>query len=294
MKQTLLITGITGFIGKNILKFIEAEYKNDYEIILLSSSENTIYKTILHKNYSFTKNDFLAKDIKKIDVVLHIGAFIPKSGIEANDIEQSNSNIFSTKSLLDNLPNTPFRFIFLSTIDVYGKIETTINEDSLTNPLGMYGWSKLYCEKMLENWAMQNNTIIQILRVGHIYGKGEEAYKKVIPVSIQKLKNEESPDIFGTGEEKRSFLHVNDVCNLIMKSISLPKYEGVINLCSSNSHTIKDIVKMLVEISGKDINIKYIKTENRGIDFVFDTSKMNQLLGFEKVDVRDGLQNEYI
>lgn len=294
MKQRLLITGVTGFIGKNILRFIESEYRNNYEIIILSSSKNTVYKTVLHKDYIFSKNDFLEKDIEKIDVVLHIGAFTPKSGAEANNIEQSNSNISSTKYLLDNLPNIPSKFIFLSTIDVYGKIETTISEDSLTNPLSMYGWSKLYCEKMLENWAMQNNTIVQILRVGHIYGKGEEAYKKVIPVSIQKLKNGESPEIFGAGEEKRSFLHVDDVCSLIMKSISLPKYEGVINLCSSNSHTIKDIVKMLVDISGKDININYVKTENKGIDFVFDTSKMNQLLGYEKVDIRDGLKDEYI
>lgn len=293
MKQTLLITGITGFIGKNILKFIELEYKDNYEIILLSSVKNMVYKTILHKNYTFNKNDFIVKGVNKIDIILHIGAFTPKSGTEANNIKESNLNILNTEYLLDNLPNTPSKFIFLSTLDVYGRIETTINEKCMPTPLSMYGWSKLYCEKMLESWAIQNNTVVQILRVGHIYGKGEEAYKKVIPVSIQKLKNGEALDIFGTGEEKRSFLHVTDVCSLIMKSISLQKYEGVINLCSSRSHTIKNIVEMLIEISNKDVIINYIKTENKGINFIFDTSKMNQLLGYEKVKIMEGLKNEY-
>lgn len=293
MKKVLLLTGTTGFIGQNLLKFIELNYKNDYEIVLLSSSVNENYKTILHKNYTFNKKDFEKNGILKIDLILHIGAFTPKSGIEANDINKSNGNIFNTKYLLDNLPNFPEKFIFLSTLDVYGKIGTIINETSETNPLTMYGWSKLYCEKLLENWSKENNIILQILRIGHIYGKGEKAYKKVIPVTIEKLKNEKKPQIFGSGNEKRSFLHVDDVSNLIMKSISLQKYEGVINLCSSNSYTIKNIVEMLIEISNKKVQIDYIETENRGIDFEFDTSKMNKLLGVEKINIKDGLTDEY-
>ena len=293
MKKVLLLTGTTGFIGQSLLKFIEINYENDYEIVLLSSSINKNYKTVLHKSYTFNKIDFEENGILKIDVILHIGAFTPKSMIEANDINKSNTNIFNTKYLLDNLPNYPEKFIFLSTLDVYGKIETIINESNATNPLTMYGWSKLYCEKLLENWSKENNIILQILRIGHIYGKGEEAYKKVIPVTIQKLKKRDNPQIFGMGNEKRSFLHVDDVSNLIMKSILLEKYEGVINLCSSNSYTIKNIVEMLIEISNKEVQIDYIETENRGIDFEFDTSKMNKLLGIEKINIKDGLADEY-
>lgn len=293
MKKVLLLTGITGFIGGNLLKFVEKEYEYDYEIVLLSSIESQEYKTVVHKNYTFTKNDFFENNIKKVDIVIHIGAFIPKSGVEANGIEKSNQNIINTKYLIDNLPNIPLKFIFLSTIDVYGRAEGIINENTLTNPISLYGWSKLYCEKMIENWAKENDVIIQILRVGHIYGRGEEAYKKVIPITIQKLKKSDSPNIFGNGEEKRSFLHVDDVCNLIIKSIDIEKYEGVINLSSANSYMIKEIVELLIEISGKDIQINYIKNENRGIDFEFDTSKMNQLLGYEKVNIKEGLANEY-
>jgi UDP-glucose 4-epimerase len=292
MKKVLLLTGITGFIGHNLLKFVE-KYKNNYEIVLLSSIDNEDYKTVLHKNYTFTKSDFLKKNIERVDILVHIGAFTPKSGLEANDIEKSNSNINSTKYLIDNLPSFPSKFIFLSTLDVYGKVEGIISEDILPNPITLYGWSKLYCEKMIENWAKENDVIIQILRIGHIYGRGEKTYKKVIPVTIQKIKDNISPQIFGTGNEKRSFLHVDDVCNMILKSIELEKYEDVINLCSSTSYTIKEIIEILIEISTKNLQIEYIKTQNKGINFEFDTLKMNKLLGYEEITIKKGLSDEY-
>ena len=291
--KTLLITGTTGFIGKNILKLIELNFENKFNIVLLSSRVHSKYKTIQHKSYTFKKDDFINMNIKTIDIVLHIGAFTPKSGDEANDIEKSNSNIFNTKYLIDNLPNIPSKFIFLSTIDVYGKIDKIIDEKANTTPLSMYGWSKLYCEKLIENWADKNNVIIQILRVGHIYGKGEEEYKKVIPITISKIKKEENPKIYGTGKELRSFLHVNDVCSFIFKSISLYKYEGVINLCSSKSYSIKEIIEMLIAISNKRLEIDYIENKNSTLDFIFNTEKMNKLLGYEIVDIEKGLENEY-
>jgi len=291
--KTLLITGTTGFIGKNILKLIELNFENKFNIVLLSSRVHSKYKTIQHKSYTFKKDDFINMNIKTIDIVLHIGAFTPKSGDEANDIEKSNSNIFNTKYLIDNLPNIPSKFIFLSTIDVYGKIDNIIDEKANTTPLSMYGWSKLYCEKLIENWADKNNVIIQILRVGHIYGKGEEEYKKVIPITISKIKKEENPKIYGTGKELRSFLHVNDVCSFIFKSISLYKYEGVINLCSSKSYSIKEIIEMLIAISNKRLEIDYIENKNSTLDFIFNTEKMNKLLGYEIVDIEKGLENEY-
>lgn len=293
MKKTLLITGSTGFIGKHILKQFENSYADMYDIVLLSSISNDLFKTVLHNDYTFSKNDFYKMGINHIDIILHIGAFTPKSGIEANDIEKSNSNIFSTKYLLNNLPNTPSQFIFLSTIDVYGKIDTVINEGSQVNPLTMYGWSKLYCEKMIESWASENNVIIQILRVGHIYGQGEEAYKKVIPITIEKIKNGKNPQIFGSGEEKRSFLHVKDVCYFIMKSLELKTYEGIINLCSAKSYSIRKIVEMLIEIAKSNLQIEYSQTQVKGIDLVFDTSNMNRLLGYEQISIEEGLSNEY-
>lgn len=290
----LLLTGVNGFIGGNIIKYIDEQGLNKYRIILLSSSPVEGYITILHKGYTFTKQDFCKYKIEKIDVVLHMGAFAPKSALEANNIKKSNENIVNTKHILDNLPNIPTKFIFLSAIDIYGKTDIVVNEETTPNPLTMYGWSKLYNEKMLENWAVQHGVCLQILRIGHIYGCGEQAYKKLIPVTIQKLKKGERPQIIGDGNVKRSFLHVNDVCRFIMKAILLDKYYGVINLCSFRAYKIKEIIDILIESSQKNIDIDFIQSKDKEFNSIYDVSKMNRLLGFEKINIRDGLLHEYL
>lgn len=293
MKKTLLITGVTGFIGQNLLEFIELNCSDIYNVILLSSELKPNYKTILHRNYTFSKHDFKNIGEERIDILIHVGAFIPKSGTEANDIKKSNSNIVNTEYLLNNIPNIPEKVIFLSSVDIYGTVETVIDEQIIPNPITMYGWSKLYCEKLIENWAKENNIVCQILRIGHIYGKGEDAFRKVIPVTIQKIKQNNLPQIFGKGNEKRSFLHVQDLCKFIIKSTELEKFEGVINVCSGKAHSIKEIVNMLVEISKKDLDVQFIENNNRGIDLVFNVSKMNSLLGKEEIDLMIGLEDEY-
>ena len=63
---------------------------------------------------------------------------------------------------MDNLPNVPEKFIFASTIDVYGKSLKKINEDSDTKPITMYAWSKLFCENLIRVWAKNNGVIYQI------------------------------------------------------------------------------------------------------------------------------------
>ena len=289
--KNILVSGANGFIGKNLIEYIKSNFRNAYKIIALSSARINGIETVLHKNYSFTKEDFSGLHI---DIVIHLGAFTPKSNNEANDIIKSNSNITNTKYLLDNLPNIPDRFIFASTIDVYGKADGTISENTATQPLTMYGWSKLYCERMIENWVNGKSVILQILRIGHIYGVGEEAYKKLIPVTIKRIKYDKNPQIFGKGEEKRSFLHVKDVCNLIINSINLEKYEEVINLCSSHSHTIKEIVKLLLKISNKELKIEYIESQSIPFDLIFNTIKMNRLLGDETINLEKGLIGEYV
>ena len=89
----------------------------------LLTTEDEIFKELIQlwkKYYFYWIKWLFSFTFNKQDLVLHIGAFTPKSGIEANDINKSNANIFNTKYLLDNLPNFPEKFIFLSTLDVYG------------------------------------------------------------------------------------------------------------------------------------------------------------------------------
>ncbi|MDB0055260.1 NAD(P)-dependent oxidoreductase, partial [Bacteroidia bacterium] len=253
--KTILITGASGFIGNHLLKEIKNNYSKDFRIVLLTSKEIQGYDCILHDDYKFTKNDFLNNNVKEVYAIIHLGAFIPKSGSDANLVEQSTSNINNLIYLLKNIPNTPKVFIYLSTVDVYGKVNEIISESALTTPQTLYGWSKLYGEKILEHWAKQNDITIQILRIGHIYGSGEESYKKIIPITIKKIKRGESPEIYSDGSELRSFLHVNDCVKAIINAIKLETYVGPINVVANKGYSILEIVVTIKSIINPEISI---------------------------------------
>jgi len=292
--MNILITGATGFIGRNLLRAFESNsiYK-DYEIILLTSKEIVGYKCVIHNDYTFSKEDFNKIGINKIDIVIHLGAFTPKDSLNANRVKESIANIVNTEYLLENLPAIPKKIIYTSTIDVYGTVTGLITEEVLTLPNSLYGQSKLFTEKMLEIWAKENNVILQILRIGHIYGEGEEAYKKILPITINMVLQNKSPIIYTNGKEKRSFLYINDCCNMLIRSIDLDEYVGPINVASNRSISMLELVNLVIKVSGKIIK-PTVKNENIDTkDFIFNNDKMVKYLGEEHTSLKEGIIKEY-
>lgn len=288
----ILITGTSGFIGKHLLRALIKKEGRD-NVLALTSSPITDCDYLLHNNYTFEPAFFEQAGYNTISTVIHAGAFTPKKGSEADLYQASLSNILSTANLLTTLPKSLEKFILLSTLDVYATKAQAISEHDTVQPTSLYGHSKYYCEKMLESWAKEKNKTIQVLRIGHVYGPGEEAYKKVIPVTIKRMHAKLPPQIWGTGKELRSFIYIDDVVNAVMNAISLNIYQEPINVVSEYAYSIQDIVHKLIEVSGVSMKPEYIPSHQVGRDFVFDNSKMKSLLGGENATLEEGLRAEW-
>ncbi|MEO7561812.1 MAG: SDR family oxidoreductase [Ferruginibacter sp.] len=289
----ILITGASGFIGSKLVNYISSVLEDKSRILLLSSAHSAEYGYVLHKNYKFATSGFLDKGYSQIDVVIHAGAFTPKSSVEANLYNENIRNVINTNYLLNNLPCIPAKFIFISTLDVYEATTEVINENTPLQPSGFYGICKLFCEKMIEQWGKQNESKIQILRLGHIYGSGEEAYKKLIPEAIRKILQDKSPVIYSEGEEKRSYLHINDCVRAIWNSLQLQEEVGPINIVSGKAYAIKEIIQLLINISRKNISMEILNNKIKVCDMLFDTRKMEKYLTTEKVTITEGLEQEF-
>jgi nucleoside-diphosphate-sugar epimerase len=270
----ILLTGASGFIGKAVKNKLIKKYGMD-----------SIRVCSLLSNYFM--------DCSDIEVVLHIGAWIPKTSADVNSILDSNSNISTTQKLLSFKFHNLKKIIFISTVDVYAT-QNLIDENSSISPVSLYGYSKFYCEKMIDAYAKQKSTGFQVLRIGHTFGPGEEAYKgKLIPLTICKVLNDEAIDVFGDGQAVRSFIFIDDVADAIVNAVELSAELGIINLVGDEKITINELVNKIINLSGKDIKTKHIISDTQNRNYIFDNTKLKKYLLPKLTSFNDGLKSEY-
>jgi len=287
----ILLTGASGFIGSHLLEALVAKYGSD-QIVALTSQPTGKCRFLIHHGYQFDKDFFVKAGISAIDTIIHAGAFIPKSAFESNDIDRSNSNIWNTKAILSaDLPNLK-HFIFLSTIDVYG-FSNLLTEECTINPYSLYGHSKWYCEKMISAWTSQMNIPFHILRIGHVYGPGEEKYQKLIPMVMKQILNHEPIKLFGTGSDIRTFIYITDVVQPILKSIELQSKEDTINVVGEEQISIRSLIEEIIKISGQNVFIETMASDAKPRNLIFDNSKLKELLHTPSVPLVEGLKKEW-
>ncbi len=287
----ILVTGVSGFIGKHLLKSLIEKYGAS-NILALTSKPISDCNYLIHENYTFEKNHFTKNNYESIETIVHAGAFTPKNGKDANNIKLSNSNIQNTEKLITaDFPSLK-KIIFLSTLDVYNN-ENVISEESLEKPTSLYGLSKLYCEKMIEKYGDEKKIKTQILRIGHVYGPGEENYQKIIPVSMKNILTNKKISIFGEGLELRAFIYINDVVTAIINCIELDRDIGIVNIVSENSISIKKLVDKIIKLSDTSIEIELINSTFESRNFIFNNEKLKKYLLKNETDLDDGLRIEY-
>ncbi len=300
----VLVTGSGGFIGSNLLRIIEAEDPElASRLVLLSASPRPGYRWVRSgqgegPEYRFTSDDLRSAGAEDIETVIHLGAFTPKGGAEANDVAGCLSNITNTHLLTMALARPPRRFVFASTLDVYGAFDRPAAETDPCSPASLYGQSKLFCERMLQAlYPAGGGTQLAVLRIGHTYGRGEQAYRKLIPETIRRLIAGEAPLLTTSGDEKRAFIHVDDCCRMIMEAARKPLSESPINIASNTTSTIREIVGHLCEIAPRKLGGAPVPLPApgtaKGRDVVMDVTRMTDLLGTERMTLARGLDDEF-
>jgi len=286
-----LITGASGFIGGHLVRAAVAAQGRE-NVLAFSSRPHELCETILYDRSDFSVVDYTLAGLDDVEVVIHAGAFTPKSGAEANSIEGSNGNIFFTDKLLKLPFKSLKKIVYLSTLDVYAS-EGRISESTPTAPATLYGQSKLYCEKMVAAFAAESGAIGQLLRIGHVYGPGEEKYAKFLPVVIKNILAGLPVELWGDGSDLRSLIYIDDVVRAILNSIKKEDDLGTINITSGTAVSIRQLLDHVIDISGKNVEIIERESSAPKRDLLFDNSKCKTHLLPEETDLVTGLQAEY-
>lgn len=295
--KTILVTGASGFIGRALLARLERE--SGAKLVVLSrqggalSPSCTRVQLVLEE---LTSNSWIDHGVERVDIVFHLAGFIPKRAGDANSIDDAfRSNLTGTRMLLESLPSRPAMFVFFSTIDVYAPaVSGPVTESSPVDPPTLYGASKFFCEKLVTTHAREHGYDCAILRVGHTYGPGEDAYEKLIPEAIRALLDGKAPVVFGDGSVLRDFMYVDDVVEAAIRSASLSAPEAApINVVGGRPRPVRDVVDMLTEISGSALPVEYRRDLPGGRSLEFDNTRMRDTLGsWEQVLLGEGLIRE--
>ncbi|MDX6528230.1 MAG: UDP-glucose 4-epimerase [Blastocatellia bacterium] len=297
--KTVLVTGVNGFIGTHLVNRLRKD--SDISLVLLSRKsvkrdhENSTW--VVSALEQLSRETWLVSGLERIDVVFHLGAFTPKTHDTADLVEAIyRDNLIGTRSLLESLPSPPERIVFASTIDVYAPMPDggILSESSPVQPTSLYGAAKLFCEQLIRTYAHKHGSRYAVLRYGHIFGPGEEAYEKLIPRTIRQLVQGESPVLYGDGSVERDFLYVDDAVEATLQA-ALTQVDDLdpVNIVRGASTPVSQIVEMLTAVTKFQGSTRYVTNRPGGHSFRFDNARMQESLGvWNFVPLAEGLERE--
>ncbi|MCB1064610.1 MAG: SDR family oxidoreductase [Verrucomicrobiae bacterium] len=285
-----LITGASGFIGSHLIRQTAAA---GLDAILITSIEIEGFRCVNRKAEGFPSDLERLVDGDTLDSLIHLGAYTPKAGSLANLLAPCNSNITETANLLSALPTPPRKIIYASTLDVYRFDGDEVNEETLPDPPSLYGASKLYGEHLLRHWCAESGSELESLRIGHVYGPGEETYQKLIPTTILNCLRGIAPKLRTDGSELRSFIHVEDICRMILSSLGSANDAGssCCNLVSSSEISIRSTIETILRLCESSLAIAEVG-DRPGISTRFDNRRMVARFGPERISFEEGLASE--
>ena len=261
----IIITGGAGFIGKHLVELL---IKKENDITIFDNFSNSKEESVMYlKNLGakIVKGDIrkigeINNAIKDHDIVIHLAAKISVEESIKSPSETFQTNVEGTKNVLIACEKNQIKKIIVaSSAAVYGESEADVKltEKSKINPISPYGESKMMMENEIKEFAKDHNVEYVILRFFNIYGKDQSPeYAGVITKFIKKIKMNKPLEVFGNGMQTRDFISVKDVVSSIYHSIENGK-NRIYNVASGNPITIKELAKLMIRLSKKDLKIIY-------------------------------------
>lgn len=233
--------------------------------------------------------------ISEVDAVVNFAAesHVDRSIAGAADFVQTN--IVGVQVLLDAIKASgrTIRFVQVSTDEVYGSInDGSWTEDWPLQPNSPYSASKASGELLARSYNRTHGMDVVITRCSNNYGT-HHFPEKLIPLFITNLIEGKKVPVYGTGENVRDWLHVDDHCRGIYQVLMNGRSGEVYNIGGGRELTNNEITNLILEAMGADeSSIEYVE-DRKGHDLRYsvDWTKINRELRYEpKVKFEDGLK----
>ena len=309
----ILICGAGGFIGGHLAsKFIEDK---DIELVCVDIKPQEYWFQKFDKAKNFTLDlksfDNSLKVTEGVDYIYNFACNMGGMGfIENNKAECMLSVLVNTNMLRASVKNNCKKYYFSSSACVYNgskQKDTFINglkeEDAYpADPEDGYGWEKLFSERMCRHFYEDFGLETRVARYHNIYGPqgtfdgGREKAPAALcrKIILAKKNKEKSIDVWGDGEQTRSFLYIDDCLDGTLKLFNGDQRE-VFNIGSEEQVSINQMIEIIEEIANYKVSRNYQLDKPKGVrGRSSDNTLVEKKLGWKpKLTLKQGLEKTY-
>ncbi|PKN62580.1 MAG: nucleoside-diphosphate sugar epimerase [Deltaproteobacteria bacterium HGW-Deltaproteobacteria-15] len=299
----ILITGGAGFIGSHLT---EKLLEMDHEVFVIDNLWTGKLANLsgirnakrLHLVVDTILNESVMNELTfKVDHIYHLAAAVGVKNIMDHPVETLDINVKGTETVLRLANRFKKKVLIASTSEIYGKhIEHSLSEDdnrvmgTVKKRRWAYACSKTLDEFLALAYHDEKKLPVVITRLFNTVGPRQTGqYGMVLPNFVQSALLGKPISVFGDGNQSRSFTHVQDVIDALVKLMAEPKAEGdVFNVGNDHEVTIKDLAQKVKEMTGSKSEIEYVPYEKAygpGFEDMErrcpNIEKVRKLIGFE-------------
>lgn len=300
----MLVTGGAGFIGAN---FVHYTVKNcpEYTITVVDKLTYAGDKSnleIVADRISFVEGDICDKDLMDklvgdADIVVHFAAESHNDNSLRDPWPFIQTNLVGTATILEAVRKYDKRLHHISTDEVYGDLEihdpAKFTEKTQYNPSSPYSSTKAGSDLLVKAWIRSFGIRATISNCSNNYGPYQHI-EKFIPRQITNILAGIHPKLYGTGEQVRDWIHVDDHNSAVHSIIKKGKIGELYLIGADGEQNNKTVIETILELMGQPKNAYDHVNDRPGHDqrYAIDYTKLRTELGWTPtyVNLREGLQ----
>ena len=287
-----LVTGGAGFIGANFVHLLEKE--TYHEVIVLDAltyaGNKKSIEGILGNRIELIQGDIRNQElvddlVSKSDIVVHFAA----ESHNDNSLESPESfvttNILGTFNLINAATKFQKRYHHISTDEVYGDLELDdpqrFTESTPYNPSSPYSSTKASSDLLVKAWVRSFNLQATITNCSNNYGPYQHI-EKFIPRQITNVLSNIRPKLYGSGENVRDWIHVEDHNRAVLSVIDKGRIGETYLIGANGERSNLEVTKLILKMMGKDETDFDFVTDRAGHDlrYAIDSTKLRTELGW--------------
>ena len=302
----ILVTGGAGFIGSNFVHYIYRE-RPDWHITVIDKLTYAGNEANLNgldsSRYAFIKGDIcdqktIEAAVSNCDAVIHFAAESHNDNSLHSPWPFVNTNIIGTYQILEAVRKHKKRLHHISTDEVYGDLElddsNKFTENTPYNPSSPYSSAKASSDMLVRAWIRSFGVKATISNCSNNYGPYQHI-EKFIPRQITNILIGEKPKLYGSGENVRDWIHVDDHNSAVHVIIEKGKIGETYLIGADGEESNKAALEMILTLMDQPKDAYEHVNDRPGHDlrYAIDSTKLQKELGWKPkfTDFKQGLVN---